>query len=171
MNDEQNYVIGQMSFADWEQVREIYVEGIQTGNSTFEYEPPTWEKWHAGHLDVCRLVAKVQNEVCGWAALSPTSSRAVYAGVTEVSIYVSSKYRGMGIGSALLENLVKESEQHGIWTLQAGIFPENTASLNLHKKFGFRKVGLREHLGKMKDGNWRDVVLLERRSRLAGISV
>jgi phosphinothricin acetyltransferase len=156
-----------MSPADWDRVRQIYVEGIATGNATFETDAPCWEKWNAAHRPDCRFVARDAGEVVGWAALSPVSSRCVYAGVAEVSIYVGERARGRGVGRMLLRALVEASERVGIWTLQAGIFPENIASIELHRRAGFRSVGVREKLGCM-DGRWRDVVLIERRSALAG---
>jgi L-amino acid N-acyltransferase YncA len=162
------YVVVAMQPSDWEQVRAIYLEGIHAGHATFETDAPPWEQWDAGHLREPRLVARCGEVILGWAALSPVSSRGVYAGVAEVSIYVRDESRGQGIGRALLERLIAESEQEGIWTLQAGVFPENTASLRLHRSLGFRELGRRERLGKMK-GVWRDVVLLERRSNVAGI--
>jgi L-amino acid N-acyltransferase YncA len=153
---------------DWPAVRKIYVEGIQSGNATFEKSPPEWASWNAGHLAACRLVARSAGEVRGWAALSPVSSRCVYAGVAEVSVYVAQQSRGQGIGTKLLSSLVEGSEREGIWTLQAGIFPENISSVELHKRLGFRIVGVREKLGAM-DGRWRDVLLMERRSTVSGI--
>jgi L-amino acid N-acyltransferase YncA len=161
-------LIDTMKESDWEQVRSIYLEGIATGDATFETDAPPWEKWNAGHLPSCRLVARSGDTVRGWAALSPVSSRCVYGGVAEVSIYIGRDYRGMGLGRALLMALITESEKNGLWTLQAGIFPENRASIDLHKSCGFREVGRRERIGKM-DGRWRDTVLLERRSSIAGI--
>jgi L-amino acid N-acyltransferase YncA len=134
---------------DWESVRFIYREGIATGNATFEQTAPGWEVWDAAHLLCCRLVARAGGEVLGWAALSPYSRRQVYAGVAEVSVYVSEAARGCGVGAALMSSLVTESEQQGVWTLQAGIFPENMASIQLHKRFGFRVVGTRERIGCM----------------------
>jgi L-amino acid N-acyltransferase YncA len=162
-----NLIIEPMSDSDWPQVRAIYLEGIATGNATFETEAPSWEKWNAGHLAKCRLAARAGEQVLGWAALSPVSGRCVYAGVAEVSVYVSESARRKGIGKALLQELVKQSEECGIWTLQAGIFPENITSIAIHEACGFRKVGVREKLGKMGD-RWRDVVLLERRSHSIG---
>lgn len=159
-----NHTIAAMAASDWPQVRAIYLEGIATHNATFETEAPSWEKWNAGHLDKCRLVARQDGQVLGWAALSPVSSRCVYAGVAEVSVYVAEAARGNGAGKSLLKELVRQSEEAGIWTLQAGIFPENAASIAIHKTCGFREVGVREKLGKMGD-RWRDVVLLERRSK------
>ncbi|MGD6874139.1 N-acetyltransferase family protein [Sutcliffiella horikoshii] len=161
--------IDKMFSKDWEQVREIYLEGITTGNATFQKDAPSWQEWDNGHILECRLVARSEGKILGWAALSAISSRCVYAGVAEVSIYVSPSKKGKGIGSSLLESLIKTSEQNGIWTLQAGIFPENTSSLKLHNKYGFREVGRRERIGKM-DGVWRDVILLERRSTKVGIN-
>ena len=162
-----------MGTSDWEQVRSIYIEGIATGHSTFETEAPSWEKWDSSHMRTCRLVAKAGNDILGWAALSPISSRSVYSGVAEVSVYVGTRYQKQGIGSALLAALVNSSEKAGIWTLQGGIFPENTTSLILFKKHGFREVGRREKVGKMTcgelAGTWRDVVLVERRSKIAGL--
>jgi L-amino acid N-acyltransferase YncA len=153
---------------DWPAVRAIYVEGINTGNATFEKSPPEWASWDAGHLRVGRLVARSGDSMLGWAALSAVSSRCVYAGVAEVSVYVARQARGQGIGTKLLASLVEASEREGIWTLQAGIFPENAASVELHKRHGFRIVGTREKLGSM-EGRWRDVLLMERRSTVSGI--
>lgn len=153
---------------DWPAVRTIYVEGIQSGNATFEKSPPEWASWNAGHLAACRFVARSAGEVRGWAALSPVSSRCVYAGVAEVSVYVAQQSQGQGIGTKLLSSLVEGSEREGIWTLQAGIFPENISSVELHKRLGFRIVGVREKLGSM-DGRWRDVLLMERRSKVSGL--
>jgi L-amino acid N-acyltransferase YncA len=162
-----SFVIDNMREADWEQVRSIYLQGIATGHATFETSAPPWEKWDAAHLREPRLVCRQDGAVVGWAALSPVSGRCVYAGVAEVSVYVAGECRGQGIGRALLTALVEQAETKGIWTLQAGVFPENSASIELHIKCGFRKVGTREKLGKMA-GVWRDVVLLERRSKAAG---
>jgi L-amino acid N-acyltransferase YncA len=163
-----DYVIEGMKPSDWEQVRAIYVEGIATRSATLETEAPSWERWDAAHLADPRLVARAGDHILGWAALSPVSSRCVYAGVAEVSVYVGARFTRRGIGRALLETLIALSEQSGIWTLQAGVFPENVASLALCEQCGFREVGRRERLGKL-DGVWRDVLLLERRSRVAGI--
>jgi L-amino acid N-acyltransferase YncA len=153
----------------WSAVRAIYLQGIATGNATFERTAPEWEEWDRGRLSSCRLVALYRGEVVGWAALSPASKRAVYAGVAEVSVYVAEEARGLGVGRALLSALVSESEGNNIWTLQAGIFPENVESLELHKKLGFRIVGTRERLGLMNE-RWRDVVLVERRSAVVGVT-
>jgi L-amino acid N-acyltransferase YncA len=157
-----------MKREDWPQVGEIYRQGIITGNATFETEVPSWEKWNEGHLRDCRLVALNGQQVLGWAALSSVSNRPVYAGVTAVSVYVAAAERGRGVGKVLLQALVKKSEDCGIWMLQAGIFPENLASIALHKSCGFREVGVRRRLGKLGD-IWRDVLLLERRSRSIGV--
>jgi L-amino acid N-acyltransferase YncA len=165
----------------WPAVREIYSEGIATGHATFEIEPPDWEKWDNSHRKNCRLVAVEPVDqtiaeplipldklrVLGWAALSPVSSRRVYAGVAEVSVYVAAAARGRGVGKALLQTLVHESEVNGIWTLQAGIFPDNAGSVSLHRSCGFREVGTRHRIGKLRD-IWRDVLLMERRSPTVG---
>jgi phosphinothricin acetyltransferase len=152
----------------WQAVRQIYAEGIATGNATFQTVAPEWDEWDAGHLPVCRIMARTEAGVVGWAALSPVSRRTVYSGVAEVSVYVAAQSRRKGTGHALLASLITKSERHGFWTLQAGIFPENAASLFLHLKHGFRVVGTREKIGCM-NGIWRDVVLLERRSSAAGV--
>jgi L-amino acid N-acyltransferase YncA len=162
-----DFLIDDMKESDWEQARSIYLEGIATGDATFETEAPQWEKWDATHLPSCRIVARSGGVLKGWAALGPVSGRRVYAGVAEVSIYVGQSYRGAGLGRALLTALVTASEQNGLWTLQAGIFPENKASVELHKRCGFREVGRRERIGKM-CGRWRDTLLLERRSCVVG---
>ena len=176
-----NYRILPMPPDLWPAVREIYREGMATGNATFETEVPDWEKWDSSHRNTCRLVALPPRDepiaevlipldgvrLLGWAALSPVSSRRVYAGVAEVSLYVAAAARGRGVGKALLQALAQESEVNGVWTLQAGIFPENVASIALHKSCGFREVGVRRRIGKLGD-IWRDVLLLERRSSTAG---
>ena len=163
-----NLAIKPLSPGDWDAVRRIYLEGIATGNATFEQSAPEWDKWDTGHLKTCRLVARAEDDVLGWAALSPVSGRCVYAGVTEVSVYVAERARGRGVGNALMTALIRESEQNGIWTLQAGIFPENAASIKLHQRSGFRLVGTRERPGQL-NGSWRDVVLMERRSKTVGV--
>lgn len=150
-------------------VKQIYLEGIATGNATFETEAPSWEKWNAGHTEHSRFVALENGSVLGWAALSPVSGRCVYAGVAEVSVYIGADHRRKGVADKLMAKLINSSEQNQIWTLQAGIFPENGASLSLHQKHGFRLFGRREKIGKMND-TWRDTVLLERRSKLVGIN-
>jgi phosphinothricin acetyltransferase len=152
---------------DWDQVKSIYLEGIATRNATFETEAPEWDQWDASHLPHSRLVARSGNSIVGWAALSPVSARRVYAGVAEVSVYVRQESIGQGVGGALLNSLISSSERNGIWTLQAGIFPENISSIALHSKCGFREVGRRERVGKL-DGVWRDTLLFERRSNVVG---
>jgi len=160
--------IDAMQPADWPQVRAIYLEGIATGQATFEQDATDWATWDRKHLSICRLVARHGEEIIGWAALTAYSARAVYAGVAEVSIYIAAAHRGRGVGRRLLEALVTASEAAGIWTLQAGIFPENRASVSLHERSGFRIVGRRERIGKL-HGVWRDVLLLERRSAKVGL--
>jgi phosphinothricin acetyltransferase len=152
-----------MSPDDWPAVSSIYKEGMETCNATFEQTLPTWEHWDNAHLKHSRIVAILEGKIVGWAALSPVSARAVYAGVAEESIYISSAHRGRGIGARLLSRLIAESELNGIWTLQAGVFPENTASVNINLNLGFRKVGYREKIAKL-NGVWRDTLLLERRT-------
>lgn len=153
----------------WPDVRRIHAEGIATGEATFETEPPSlWTDWSETHLEYGRLVALADGKVVGWAALTAVSDRCVYAGVAEVSVYVGAGARGQGVGSKLLARLIEEAEAHGIWTLQAGVFPENEQSVALHEKLGFRTVGRRERLGRL-GGRWRDVLLLERRSTRVGV--
>jgi phosphinothricin acetyltransferase len=161
-------ILRPMTPADYPAVADIYREGIATGNATFNTEPPTWEAWDKGHLAACRLVAVEGDRILGWTALSPVSDRCVYGGVAELQVYVSASARGKGAGLALLHGLIAAADAHGIWTLQAGVFPENTASVSLHERAGFRLVGRRERLGQM-HGVWRDVLLLERRSAKVGV--
>jgi len=168
MRDTKSCGVASMAERDWPAVREIYLQGIATGNATFEQSAPEWKEWDQRHLPSCRLVGRLENRIVGWAALSPVSSRCVYGGVAEVSIYVAEDARGHGVGRQLLSALVDASEQNGIWTLQAGIFPENEASIRLHEQAGFRVLGTRERLGCM-NGRWRDIVLLERRSAVVGV--
>jgi L-amino acid N-acyltransferase YncA len=151
---------------DWPAVRAIYEEGIRGGNATFETETPSWESWDAAHPEL-RIVAGQDGSVVGFAALSRASARHCYRGVGDVTIYVAEEARGVGLGSTLLDRLIERSEQAGYWTLTAGVFPENEASLRLHKACGFREVGVRERIGEA-GGVWRDVVWLERRSTLVG---
>ncbi|MES2774532.1 MAG: N-acetyltransferase family protein [Bacteroidota bacterium] len=151
----------------WPDVKRIYEEGIATGNATFQTAAPGWEEWDSVHVKASRFVAVENNEVLGWAALTPVSGRCVYAGVGEVSVYVSTAARGRGVGKKLLQALVVSSEQNGFWTLQAGIFPENKGSIKIHEDCGFRLIGAREKIGQM-NGVWRDTLLLERRSKIAG---
>jgi L-amino acid N-acyltransferase YncA len=153
-----------MEARDWEPVRAILQEGIDTGLATFETAVPDWDAWDAAHRRDCRLVARRDGVVAGWAALSPVSRRAAYAGVAEVSIYVAARQRSRGVGRALLERLIAESEKAGVWTLQAVVFPENGASIALHTSAGFRLVGRRERIARLA-GRWQDTLLLERRSR------
>lgn len=157
-----------MDDGDWPAVRDIYLEGIATGQATFETQAPSWEQWDQGHLPICRLVARVGAEVLGWVALSPVSRRPVYAGVAEISIYVAERARGAGIGRSLLAALCRASEREGIWSLQAGIFRENSASIALHRRSGFREIGHQERKGSL-NGVWLDVVPMERRSKTAGL--
>ncbi len=150
---------------DWPQVAAVYQDGMRTGHATFETVVPAWEDWDAAHG--LRLVAELEGEIAGWAALSPVSDRCCYGGVADESVYVAARARGRGVGRALLDVLIARSEAEGIWTLQAGIFPENKPSLRLHIGCGFRLVGVRERLGEL-EGVWRDVLLLERRSEVVG---
>src|SRR6185312_5375591 len=154
--------------ADWEAVKQIYEEGIATGNATFQQQAPNWEEWNNDHLSHSRIIAKEDGTILGWAALTPVSGRCVYAGVAEVSVYVSDKARGKGLGKKLLQKLIEESEANNIWTLQAGIFPENVASIKIHNACAFRILGVRERIGQM-NGIWRDTVLMERRSKMTGV--
>lgn len=172
--------IAPMTGGDWPAVARIYAAGIAGGDATFEHVVPSWDEWSAARLSEPRLVARAlgggaaeqlsaqPTEVLGWAALSPASSRAVYRGVAEVSVYVDPAFGGRGIGSALLQALIEQSERAGFWTLEAGIFPENTASISLHERCGFELLGTRRRVGQMSDGRWRDVALYERRSRVVG---
>src|SRR6185437_2757438 len=161
-----NLRIGTMSNGDWPEVRAIYEQGIATGLGTFETVAPSWEEWNAARLPHSRLVAREQ-AILGWAALSPVSKRASYAGVAEVGIYVAEAARGRGVGRTLLNALIESAEAHGIWTLQGATITENAASLALQAKCGFRVVGRRERIGKL-NGVWRDTILTERRSTKIG---
>ena len=161
-------IIEEMNEESWEAVQQIYNAGIATRNATFQTEAPEYEAWDQAHLKDCRLIAKIDNQIAGWAALSNVSNRCVYAGVAEVSIYIGSTFRGMRIGDQLMKQLITESEQNGIWTLQSGVFPENIASTKLHLRNGFRIQGIRERIAKM-DNVWRDTAMLERRSKVVGI--
>ena len=165
---ETEYSIEFMGDNDWEVVRAIYLEGTAGGNATFETQAPDWETWDSSHRKDCRLVANADKAVLGWAALSPVSRRPCYSGVAEVSVYVADASKGRGVGRALLESLVSASEKAGIWTLQASIFPENTASIALHKSCGFKELGRRERIAAL-HGVWRDTVVLERRSKVVGV--
>jgi L-amino acid N-acyltransferase YncA len=161
--------IDAMTPEDWPAVRAIYEQGIATGVATFETAVPSWEAWDAGHRPEHRLVARdADGRVLGWVAVSSYSRRQVYAGVVEESVYVAAEARGRGVGRALLERLIADSERAGIWTLQAGIQAGNLASLALHEQVGFRRVGVRERIGRDHEGRWCDVVLMERRSDAIG---
>lgn len=159
--------IREMLSDDYPSVSAIYQQGIETQNATFEMAAPTWEAWNQKHSQFCRLLAIENDIIIGFAALMPYSSRAVYEGVGVLSIYIHDSFQGRGVGRFLLKNLIEESEKQGIWMLQAGILPENKASIALHRKMGFRKVGYREKIAKM-NGKWRDILLLERRSKIVG---
>jgi L-amino acid N-acyltransferase YncA len=168
----------------WAEVAQIYAEGIETGNATFQKEVPNWTTWDGDHLPYGRLIARKMGKssvytdlsrdnregssILGWAALTAVSGRCVYAGVAELSVYVAAVARGKGVGKILMKNLIQEAETNGLWTLQAGIFPENLGSVELHLKTGFRQIGYREKVGQM-DGIWRDTLLFERRSSVVGI--
>ena len=147
---------------DWPAVSAIFAEGIATGVATFETQLPSWEEWDAAHLPAHRLVAELADTVVGWVAVVPYSGRAAYRGVGEVSVYVAARARGGGVGRALLEAVIESARDGGLWTLQAGIFPDNVPSLGLHRALGFREVGVRERIGQL-NGAWRDVILLELR--------
>ena len=153
----------------WEDVKRIYEEGLATGNASFQTVAPSWEEWDKTHVLYPRLIATENEQVIGWAALTAVSGRCVYAGVAEVSVYVSEIARGKGVGKNLLKSLIEESEKNNFWTLQAGIFPENKASIKIHEDCGFRIVGVREKIGKM-NNIWRDTLLLEKRSSKIGIN-
>lgn len=157
--------IARMTVAHWPEVERIYAEGIATGQATFETEPPTWESFDATKLPEHRFVALDQGHVLGWVAASAVSDRCVYAGVVEHSVDVAAEARGQGIGRLLLDALIASTEAVGVWTIQSGIFPENAASVALHRTAGFREVGRRERIGRH-HGAWRDVILIERRSAL-----
>ena len=159
--------IEKMTELHWPDVSRIYLQGIETGMATFEREIPEWTYWDQQHIDTCRLVALNRNKVVGWAALSAVSSRCVYGGVAEVSVYVAAEARGNKIGESLLRQLIDESEAQGYWTLQSGIFPENISSIRLHEKLGFRKIGFRERIGQL-NGVWKDNLLMEKRSKKTG---
>lgn len=163
-------IIREMQPSDWQAVATIYQEGMDTNLATFQTECPTYEAWDAAHLRGCRLVAVSGGaSIAGWAALSTVSSRRVYAGVAEISVYIKADQRGKGIGLLIMGALVSESEKNGIWTLQSGIMSNNLASIRLHERCGFRMIGTRERIGCDRDGVWRDTVLMERRSRYVGI--
>ena len=156
--------IQNFSKEDWNEIAEIYKKGIATGMATFEIKVPDWETWDSTHIDCCRFKAISDNKTVGWTALSRVSSRYVYRGVAEVSIYIDPGYKGLGIGTHLLSHLVTKSEEEGIWTLQSGIFSNNTSSIALHKKVGFREIGYREKIGQL-NGQWYDNIIMEKRSK------
>jgi L-amino acid N-acyltransferase YncA len=162
--------VAPISAEDWPSVARIYREGMATGNATFEHTVPSWEQWRSARIHDPCLVARDESSgaVLGWAALSPVSARAVYKGVGEVGVYVDQSHARRGVGRLLLDALIESSESAGLWTLQAGIFPENEGSIALHERCGFRLVGKRERVGRMADGSWRDVMLYERRSEVVG---
>ncbi|MDF2486450.1 MAG: phosphinothricin acetyltransferase [Herbinix sp.] len=162
-------IIRAMLSTDWNEVAAIYQEGIDTKFATFQKEIPVYEAWDNSHVQSCRLVAEAEGNVIGWAALSPYSSRCVYSGVAEVSIYIKADYRGKKVGEKLLMELIEESEAAGYWTLQSGIIEINEASQALHKKLGFRMVGYRERIAKDHNGEWQNTVLMERRSTVIGV--
>jgi len=159
-----NYEIRIMQPEDANRVLEIFQQGINGRNATFDKEIPNWEKWDKEHFPVSRFVMENENEkVIGWCALAPVSNRECFKGVAEISIYLDNEFHNRGLGKILLKKLILDSEENGFWTLQAGIFPENTASISIHQSLGFRKIGIREKIAEM-NGVWRDIVLLERRS-------
>jgi len=160
--------VREMNASDWEGVSQIYAQGIATGFATFEQTIPSYESWNQAHVEQCRLIAEENGEILGWAALSPVSSRCVYGGVGEVSVYIRAESRGKGVGKLLLKQLISKSEKAGFWTIQSGVFPENEASIHLHKKVGFRFIGKRERVGKIK-GIWKDNLLFEKRSETIGV--
>ena len=164
-----NYEIRPMRPEDGEKVLEIFQQGINGGNATFDKVAPTWEAWDTKHFNLCRFVLEDENDqVVGWCALQPVSNRDCFKGVAEVSIYLDGSVQGKGLGTILLKKLILDSEEHEFWTLQAGIFPENKVSIAIHQKQGFRTVGTREKIGEL-NGQWRDIVLLERRSKSVGL--
>lgn len=154
--------VREMHRSDWERVRDIYKMGIEGGIATFETKAPDWEEWNKSKLTYGRLVAEIKGNVAGWVAITPYSSRQVYKGVVELGIYVDPDFQGNGIGSALIESILKICQKEGVWTIQAGVFPENIASLALHQKFGFNVVGRREKIAQL-HWEWKDVLLLEKK--------
>ncbi len=163
-----DYQIRAMQQKDWSEVSRIYQQGMDTNLATFQTSCPTYEEWDISHHKNCRLVIAVGGAIVGWTALTPVLSRCVYAGVAEVSVYMDSAYSGKGLGRILLTELICESEQQGFWTLQSGIMEENTASIRLHEKCGFRRIGYRENIGRDCFGNWHNIVFMEKRSRIVG---
>jgi len=165
---ESSLSIREMVSKDWPQVKLIYEQGISTGFATFETKAPEWDQWNNSHLKFGRWIAESDNQVIGWVALSSVTDRCVYSGVAEVSVYVSADAKGRGVGHLLMQKVIADSESNGIWTLNAAMFPENSGSIRLHKKVGFREIGIREKIAKL-DGKWRDNVVMERRSKTVGI--
>lgn len=163
------WLIRPFAAEDYPAVKDIFQQGIDSGDASFQSSAPEWEEWNQSRLQDCRLVAIDEKMLIGWAALSGSSGHAFFHGLAEISIYVAHDAQGKGAGQALMQAIIECSEQHGYWSLQAGIFPENIASLKLHQKNGFRIIGTRQRPGRMQDGRWRDVVLLERRSQTVGI--
>lgn len=159
----ENFIIKPLEESHQKEILEIYKSGIETKNATFNTTVPTWEAWNNGHLSHSRFVIESMEKIAGWIALSPVSSRCDYSGVAEVSVYLHPDFGGLGYASELMRILIDESAKNGIWTLQSSVFAENLASVKLHEKFGFRKVGYREKISKM-DGIWRDTILYERRN-------
>ncbi len=170
-SNELKFALMSMQSVDYPSVSRIFTQGIETGNATYDVAAKDWADWDVNHLNHSRWVlkSKMEGSVLGWAALSLVSSRRVFSGVAELSIYIDTDFLGLGLGNALMAAVVASSEENGIWMLQSGIFPENQASIALHEKFGFRLVGKRERIGKMANGVWRDIVLLERRSVVMGL--
>lgn len=164
-----DFTIDEMQPTDWPQVASIYLEGIRTGMATFQSDVPTWDEWDQDHCEACRLVARSGDTILGWAALTPVSSRCVYAGIVEASVYISNAYRRQGVGTTLLTKLIRRSEEAGYWSVQGEIVKENIPSREFCRKCGFREIGIRERFGQMPDGQWHDVVLMERRSKTVGI--
>ncbi len=161
-------MIREMNYTDGPRILEIYKMGLESGNATFETEVPSWKEWDSKYLQHSRFVFTENEEILGWIAITPVSARKVYAGVAELSVYIDNSFHGKGIGSELMEKMIVSSEAHGIWTLFSSVFPENKATLRLHEKFGFRIIGSREKIAKL-DDKWRDTIILERRSKVAGI--
>ncbi len=161
-------MLREMTEQDAPHVLAIYKMGLETRNATFETEVPSWSDWDAKHHAHSRFVFVEDEKILGWIALAPTSARKVYAGVAEVSVYIDTTVLGRGIGSKLMAQVILSSEEQGIWTLYSSVFPENEATLRLHKKFGFRVIGKQEKIAKL-DDQWRDTILLERRSKTAGV--
>jgi phosphinothricin acetyltransferase len=159
------YTVEEMKTEDWPQVAGLFYDGIKTGTATFLTSVPTFEEWDREQCDSCRLVAKCGDTILGWAAIAPVSSRCVYSGIAEASVYIGKEYRGQGVGTSLLHELIRRSELDGYYSIQAEIVRENIGSLKLCKKCGFREIGIRERFGCMPDGKWHDVVLMERRSK------